>query len=379
MPTILIADDDEMIRLLIREMLSRADSGYGFVEAGDGTAALALAQASNPDLILLDLLMPGMNGLEVCRALKEAEETRHIPIIMVTSQDQRTFKAQAVAAGGDDFLVKPFDSFELTLRVRSLLRIKQMYDALQDRYAESRDRNEELQLLGEWREDLTHMVIHDMRAPLSNAQLALQFVLGEGPLDPLQRKTLELASSSIGQLVKMVNNILDISRMERGKLILDKRPQDVPALIERALQGLSALAEVDGKTFEVVVAEVLPRVSADGDLLLRVISNLLDNALRYSPRGSPIAVAVREQTGGAGLEVSVHSHGDPIPVGAREAIFAKFRQLGQARSRKGGLGLGLAFCRMAVEAHGGRIWVEGDASGNTFKFVLPITPDLPGT
>lgn len=372
MPTILIADDEEMIRTLIREALSRADGRYRFLEAADGVAALQMAQERNPDLVLLDVVMPSLSGLQVCRALKEAEATRHVPIILMTARSDRALRVQAVEAGGDDFLFKPFDVLELTLRVKSLLRIKELHDALQERYAASREQNQELQELGRWREDLTHMLIHDMRNPLSNTQLALQFVLDEGAvLDPVHRRMLEVAFSSVVQLDRMVNNILDINRMERGRLILNKLPQDIPALIQQSIQQLAPLASVDDKRLMLAVDEV-PPVKADGDLLSRIVANLLDNAIRYSPRGSLILVTLGKMTEGAGLRVSIHSPGEPIPAEAREAIFDKFRQLGNSQARGRGVGLGLAFCRMAVEAHGGSIWVESaEGVGNTFHFTLP--------
>ena len=381
MAAILIADDDADLRLLIRETLALSDPSYRFLEARDGLAALEIARQEKPDIILLDIVMPRMDGLELCRILKNDPATRFMPVIFLTALKDSEEKIKGVDVGGDDFVVKPFMPLELTLRVRSLLRIKQLHDEVSQHYSDLQKAHRELQRLGQWKDDLTHMIIHDMRTPLSSTQLGLQFVLQEVPdLPEPYRSTLEVAFSSVTQLTKMVNNLLDISRMEQGKLSLNKQPVDIGSIVAERIKELEALARVDGKTFVVDIPVGFPRISADRALVSRVLGNLLDNALQHATRESEISVTASLVPGDDRVRISVHNAGKAIPVEYQGAIFEKFRQVEGGSSRNGGgVGLGLAFCKMAVEAHGGRIWVESTPGhGATFSFELPLEPAVSG-
>lgn len=166
MPKILIADDDPSTRNLIRRTLSMEQADYIFVEATNGAAALELALQEKPDILLLDVMMPEMTGLELCGILKSREDTRPIPVILVTALKESEDRIKGIEAGGDDFLAKPFDVLELRLRVKSLLRIKLLHDELQQKYEELQTANAELHRLGQLKDDLTNMIIHDMRTPL---------------------------------------------------------------------------------------------------------------------------------------------------------------------------------------------------------------------
>jgi len=375
MPVILIADDEPDVRLLIRETLALAQPDYCFLEASDGLKALEMAQQEQPDIVLLDIVMPNMDGLEICRILKGQEDTRSIPVIFITALKDNEQKIKGIEVGGDDFLTKPFDTLELSLRVKSLLRIKELHDELQRRYEELGKANAELQRLGQLKDDLTNMIIHDMRTPLSSTRLGLQFVLESDPeLAGLYRKTLEIAYSSITQLTKMVNDLLDISRMEQGRLALNRQPFALAQVVEERFQELTPLATLDEKAFVADLPQDLPQVMADRDLISRVLDNLFSNALRYAPPRTEISVRAQVSPAGDSIQVSVYNEGHGIPAEYQTIIFEKFHQLELKDASIGqGVGLGLAFCKMAVEAHGGRIWVESEEGcGSTFCFVLPL-------
>ncbi len=375
MPTILIADDDNSARSLVRDSLAFEQPDYRFLEAANGAIALELALQEKPDIALLDIMMPEIDGHQLCHILKSREDTRSIPIILVTALKESEDKIRGIEAGGDDFLVKPFDPLELKLRVRSLLRIKQLHDELQYRYEELQAAHKELRRLGQLKDDLTNMIIHDMRTPLSSTQLGLQFVLYNTPdLPDAQHKTLQIAYSSITQLTKMVSDLLDISRMEQGNLVLSKQPFALQQVIEQRFAELETLAVLDEKRFRADLPADLPLIRADRDLIGRVLGNLLGNALRHALPGTGISVAARVLPSRDVVQVSVHNEGRPIPQESQKVIFEKFHQLERERAPTGqGVGLGLAFCKMAVEAHGGQIWVESEEGrGSTFHFTLPV-------
>ena len=377
MATILIADDDADLRLLIRETLALSNPSYCFLEARDGQSALEIARQEKPDIVLLDIVMPKMDGLELCRILKSDPATRFIPVIFLTALKDSEEKIKGVDVGGDDFVVKPFMPLELTLRVRSLLRIKQLHDEVNQHYSELQQAHGELQRLGQWKDDLTHMIIHDMRTPLASTQLGLQFVLQETlDLPEPYRSTLELAYSSISQLTKMVNNLLDISRLEQGKLTLSKQPFALRAVVEERVRELEPLARADDKTFKVDIPDEFPMIRADREIVSRILGNLLDNALHHSTQESEISVVAKAVADGDAVQVIVHNEGKTIPAEYHDVIFEKFRQVDESGARNGsGVGLGLAFCKMAVEAHGGRIWVESEPGwGASLCFTLPLEP-----
>jgi signal transduction histidine kinase len=375
MPKILIADDDPSTRNLIRRTLSMEQADYIFVEATNGAAALELALQEKPDILLLDVMMPEMTGLELCGILKSREDTRPIPVILVTALKESEDRIKGIEAGGDDFLAKPFDVLELRLRVKSLLRIKLLHDELQQKYEELQTANAELHRLGQLKDDLTNMIIHDMRTPLSSIQLGLQFVLYNSPdLPEMQRKTLGIAHTSMSQLTKMVNDLLDINRMEQGNVVLNKQTFSLHHVVQQRFEELETLAALDEKRFTADIPDDLPSLQADRDLVARVLGNLLSNALRYAPAQTVIAVSAKVTTDGNGVQISVHNDGRPIPHEYQTAVFEKFHQLELKRASGQGVGLGLAFCKMAVEAHRGRIWVESEEGrGTTFHFTLPLS------
>jgi NtrC-family two-component system sensor histidine kinase KinB len=226
------------------------------------------------------------------------------------------------------------------------------------------------------KDDLTNMIIHDMRTPLSSIQLGLQFVLYNSPdLPEMQRKTLGIAHTSMSQLTKMVNDLLDINRMEQGNVILNKQAFSLYPVVLQRFEELDTLAALDEKKFVADIPEDLPALKADRDLVARVLGNLLSNALRYAPAQSLITVSARATTtDGKGVQISVHNDGRPIPVEYQRTVFEKFHQLDIKRASGQGVGLGLAFCKMAVEAHRGTIWVESEEGrGTTFHFILPLS------
>ena len=237
-----------------------------------------------------------------------------------------------------------------------------------------RERLEELLRL---REELTDMIIHDLRNPLgvivSGLQMLERVPVAETELAYVTA-LVETMGRSVRRMQRLVDTLLDIARLEEGRMALQPQPLDLLPLLEETIAEERSLAEARGLVLEGRLPASLPLILADRDVLVRVLVNLLDNALKFTPHGGQVWVEVRPDPEGARVEIV--DSGPGIPLEERERIFEKFTQVrGQAGGRRGS-GLGLAFCRMAVEAHGGRIWVEDGPSGvgSRFVFVLPQAP-----
>jgi len=389
--TVLIVDDEAEDRELLRELLDK--EGYLVLEAKSGEEALRLAMEASPRLILLDVMMPGPDGYEVCRRLRAEPRTRFIPVVMVTAHGDFEHRLLGIEAGADEFLLKPVNLLELTARVRSLLELRAYHDDLEESHRRLKE-SEEL------REKLTSLIIHDLNGPLSTMLFNVSVVLAdhEGKLGDREKAFLQRARQSGEQLAQMVRNLLDISRMEEGKLLLNKEPLQVGDLIRESLAEVREQVKGRGILLDADLPPALPSLQGDRELLGRVLSNLLWNALDYTPQGGSIRVALRRvrrsrfkvrhqevqsstpdpgsrTPGDEFVEISVQDTGVGIPKAYQEKIFEKFAQIG-VRVDKGrrGTGLGLTFCKLAVEAHGGTIGVESqEGRGSTFVFTLPLT------
>lgn len=236
------------------------------------------------------------------------------------------------------------------------------------------------------RDDLTNMIVHDLRSPLSSVMAAIELLQKDAAnVSPTSRNVLAIAHNSSTQMLTMINTLLDISRLEDGRLPLDLAGCDVASLIERAREQLSSLARERGVLVQTDIASPLPLAYADAELIVRVAQNLLGNALKFSGRSSTVLVRawpVERSVRAAGsadsppvplICVAVSDRGIGIDPRDQEKIFAKFSQV---NDRRGGSGLGLTFCKLVIEAHGGTIWVESAlGAGSTFFFTLPVAPE----
>jgi signal transduction histidine kinase len=353
--SVLVVDDTvENLRLLVGIL---SDRGYEARPVTNGAEALAAAEQEPPDLILLDVTMPSMNGFDVCRALKASESLREIPVIFLTALTDVQDKVTGFAVGGVDFITKPFHVDEVLARVASQVALRRARQEL----AESLTR---LRALEKLRDDLVHMVVHDLRGLLTvviaNLELALPDLSGTAAED------VGHALSAAQAVARMANTVLDVSRMEEGKMPLTLAPTDVAALAAETARTFSA---VDKNRVIRCAASGPITANCDGDLVRRVIENLVSNAVKHTPVGGLVSVDVRQENGK--VRVSVKDDGRGIPEEIRGRLFEKFAAT-QKESKAHSAGLGLAFCRLAVEAHGGTIGVEpGTPSGSVFSFAIP--------
>ncbi len=324
-----------------------------------------------PDLILLDIMMPGMDGYEVCRRLKASERTRDIPVIFVTARAEEQDETRGFALGAVDYITKPVSPTIVKARVRTHLDLLEHRREIERNYAR-------LQELEELRDNLTHMIIHDMRTPLMGAMGGVQLLSGgEKKLDVEAEEHVNMALSAVRELDVMVTSLLDISRIESGKLALECNECDVKSLAVAIADRMAPNAEFE--EMQIAVSGESVFASVDEKLIERVFQNLLNNAIKFSPAHSTVKVAVSADE--ENVRVTVTDSGCGIPEKYQEKIFEKFGQIEARQNReKHSTGLGLTFCKLAVEAHGGRIGVvspvtqageDGPGRGSTFWFTLP--------
>ncbi len=365
---ILVVDDEEINRELLSSLLSVYH--YDVVEAEDGETALELAAAAPPDTVLLDVMMPGLDGFEVCRRLKADPATAAIPVLLVTALSERKDRLTGIKAGANDFLTKPIDSQDVVLRVRNAVHAKRLYDQVRESY-------ERLCELEQLRDNLTHMIVHDLRSPLTGlyGHLQLLEMSAADKLDDEDQKDLQNALTSATALIDMVSSLLDVSRLESGKMPLRPREFDIAPLVDDAIGTLGAMVQKCNVTWE-QPPERFPAF-CDPDVTRRIIANLLGNALKFTPERGDVTVLLEGSD--AGPKLCVIDSGPGIPKEFHGKIFEKF---GQADIRQTGTkystGLGLTFCKLAVEAQGGTIGVESEpGQGSVFWFALPREPLMP--
>ena len=368
-PDILVVDDTPANLQLLSSMLK--EGGYRVRVVPSGALALSSAASRIPDLILLDINMPNMDGYEVCRRLKADPALAAVPVLFISALSEPLDKVKAFGSGGVDYVTKPFQVEEVAARVRTHLENRTLQRALEERAVELEKKNEALKFSEKLRENLVHMIVHDMRTPLSGLLASLQFLEEDAaPSLPKQSQgDLKHAASAGRKLAQMVDDILDISRLESGKLELERKQLRVSELFDRALDSLGGL--VKGRHLR-VTAPLELEVLGDQELLRRVLVNLLGNALKFTPEEGRIDLGASRI--GASLRVTVTDDGPGIDPRYHQQIFEKFEQI---NARKDGAlrssGIGLTFCKLAVEAHEGRIGIDSaEGRGSAFWFELPV-------
>src|ERR1017187_957363 len=345
-PGILIVDDTPANVLLLVRMLT--ERGYKARTALSGKLALQAARTEAPDLILLDITMPEMNGYEVCAQLKADAALKEIPVIFISALNETIDKVKAFRVGGVDYVTKPFQFEEVHARVQTHLQLRR---------------------LEKLRDDLTHMVVHDLRNPLTvicGFLDILEFHEAQ-KLSASTQTLVTVARRSAEDLLNMIGSILDVSKIGAGEMKLQCEPCDLDVLIRAVLAATQPLP--DNRTVTLDAPEPSLTITADVGLIRRVLQNLLSNALKYTPAGGDVRIVVTSSRGE--IRVAVTDAGPGIAPEYHQRIFEKFGQVEDRKNRLG-TGLGLTFCKLAVEAHGGRIGVESEVGkGSTFWLALP--------
>ena len=366
---VLVVDDESKNRELLKDLLEA--HGHQVSEAVDGQEGLSATIEGLPDVVLLDVMMPNLDGLEVCRRLKATPKTAAIPVLLVTSLSARKERLEGIKAGANDFIAKPVDTADLVLRVRNAVAAKQLFDRLEAQYQRLRE-------LEAMRDNLVHMIIHDLRSPLAGVYAYLQLLQLElnGALEPKWREYLEHSIAILNRVQDMTNAVLDVSRFESSQMPMSPASVELDEVVTEALRSLGAAAAPP----RVQVEPSKPPVIAwcDREIIRRVLANLVGNALKFTPEAGQVRVTMRWE--GQEVEVAVADTGRGIPPEHHQRIFEKFGQADAPADRaRHSAGLGLTFCKMAVEAHGGIIGVNSVVGkGSTFWFRLPQGPPVEG-
>jgi two-component system, sensor histidine kinase and response regulator len=367
-PHILVVDDNEQNRALARATLELEDYDVELAKSGE-EGLIAFAKLA-PDCVLLDVRMPVMDGFETCRRMRALPSGVDVPIIFLTaSRDVDTFD-RAQACGADDFVTKPVQPTEMVLRVQAAMKVRRL-DATNKEYFELvRRQRDDLMRLQLQKERLSSFVVHDLKNPVSTIDLLAQLLQRDKQLPAEARGTAGAIRVEVASLLRLILNLLDINKSEEGQLSVSLVPLDLAALAVNLVEAAQAGARA--KEVELIhELNGVETISADRDLLRRVLENLLDNALRYAPKGSRVSLSAVSHANE--LELRVADQGPGVPEELREGIFERFVQLdsGERTAPRTGRGLGLTFCRLAIEAHGGRIYVEDATPGAVFCIRLP--------
>jgi two-component system, sensor histidine kinase and response regulator len=375
-PLILVADDVPANVELLFDQLHVL--GFRAFAAYDGPSALAACADHHPDLCILDVSMPAgdlgvddrSTGFEVCRRIKRDPRTARIPVIFVTALNDTTDRVKAIEAGGDDFLTKPHNRLVLGARVRSLLKLKAATDALE----ESLRKQKELEKV---RDDLMKMIVHDLKSPLTSVIGAMEMLIdGDfGKLTDEQRSALGDADRRAQDLLALIEDLLEVARLEESRLSLYLAPLEPVTLLAEVSREWEIRVQQERAKVLISVVPGARVIDADHALIKRVFSNLIQNALTHSARAVTVTLGARAEN--AGTLFTVADDGVGIPPEYHDIIFRKFEQVKTPHiPRVRSSGLGLAFCKLVVEAHGGRIWVKSgpDRQGSAFHFWLPEHP-----
>ncbi|HEY3175258.1 MAG TPA: response regulator [Candidatus Polarisedimenticolia bacterium] len=370
--SILVVDDTlQNIQLVEANLVTE---GYNVIPADTGEKAIEMFERQPPDLVLLDILMPGMDGFETCRRLRTMLGGAGTPIVFLTALGDLGTHQTALESGADDFLTKPLNRTELLMRVRSLLRLKHMHDEVTSSHQLIASQRDTLLYVERQKEELTSFVVHDLKNPLTGILANAQLLDRDKSLAERSRASVRDILTGAQTLHRMVMNLVDISRSESGALVPSMSDLDLRGLIEEVARTVNRRAESRNQTLAIDVAPEAGTLRADRDLVRRILENLLDNSLKYSPAGGRIGIEARA-SGDAFVEVRVGDEGEGIPESYRRKIFDKYGKLDrdQEAQVREGRAMGLTYCRYAAEAHGGRIWVEDNhPAGSVFCVTLPL-------
>jgi signal transduction histidine kinase len=364
--TVLIVDDLPANRLVIERHLERM--GCQTLSAEDGRQALDLLAAHEVDLVMLDLMMPVMNGFETLAAMRADPTLAHVPVVVVSALHEVDSVARCIELGAEDFLSKPVERALLEARVRSCLARKHLHDRERAACASAREAN-----LAKGR--FVALVSHELRSPLTAIISYADLLLDQqgAAFGDQQRDHLQAVRRLGRQMAALIEDLSDLSQIESGHLQLIIEPVSLADVISEGVSATRGLLEARGHRLRVALEPGLPLVRADAVRLTQALTNLLSNACKYTPDGGSILVTAHTATATT-AEVRVHDNGSGIPLEEQGRVFEPFFRARDVHTRlQPGTGLGLSITRQVIEQHGGRIsFVSAPGEGTTFAFTVPL-------
>jgi signal transduction histidine kinase len=412
---ILYVEDDAPSRMLVKQVLQFA--GYKVFEAEDGMTGIRVAQEAKPDLILMDINMPGLDGHEAATKIKSLPGMSDLPIIAVTANVMEGDRERALTAGCDGYLAKPIDVDALPDQITEFLRgrrervdmaaerdylreySERLVDKLEEKVAELTVANEKLQRSDELKSRFISIAAHELRTPITIIRGYMDILMepAQPYADPNIIAMLQGISGGVRRLHEIVQDMLDVTRIEAGTLDLQIAPVRLTEIAEKAVSLHRPNAERREQTLTLEPLDHLPIIWGDGGRILQILNQIIGNAVKYTANGGSIIVGGRvlgQEAGAAAepaaeasyVELSVTDTGVGIDPAEQEHIFEPFYEVRDPRYHStsktdfmgGGAGLGLSIARGVAEAHGGWIWMESEGHdpdrcpGSCFHVVLPV-------
>lgn len=373
---ILLVDDNPINLDLLSGMLF--ERKYRVRVATSGRRALAAVRSCSPDLILLDITMPEMDGYEVCRQLKSDQATREVPVIFISALDETMDKVKAFEVGGVDYVTKPFQFEEVLARIENQLKISRLQKEMAHKNSELANANLKLKELDQIKANFTAMLVHDLKSPLSVIKGTLEMFhyeesLSESPLGDL----VIAAERSVDKMLNLINETLEVFRSEAEEISLFLQKVNPETVLRACTDEAKVSASSRKISVHVTFEPDLPAIFADLGKLERVFSNLLSNAIKFTHPGGSITLEAKKifgtgvESGLVFLMVNITDTGEGIPADTLPYIFDPYRQATSQRS-KFGVGLGLAIVKRIVAAHGGNVTVRSQVGvGSCFTVILP--------
>lgn len=362
---VLIVDDDRLnLRILTRIL---EPEGLIVEQSCSGEDALAQYTKFLPDLVLLDVIMPGISGFETCRTLKARYGDDMAPVIFITAKAETDDVVEGLAAGGVDYLPKPFRGKEAMARLRVHLHNRILNE-------DQKKLVSQLSSANAAKNKLLGMVAHDLRNPLATVRGLAEFLRDDGQAGKLTADQIDLVENiyTVSQsMLEMVNELLDASVIESGELKIHPKPVCLPELLERSVTLNNINAAKKGSRILLKTVDLPPRLTVDGPKIKQVVDNLITNAIKFSPPNSAVTVEAGQTS--TECTVAVLDNGPGIPENEMHKLFKDFSRTSVVPTAgEKSTGLGLAICRKIIEAHGGTIRADNRTGGGcTFMFSLP--------
>jgi signal transduction histidine kinase len=374
---ILVVDDNDTARYGKSRILRGA--GYQVLEAATGTEALQIIAERMPRLVVLDVQLPDIGGWEICRRIKTEESTASMVVLQVSATHvTEADTVRALEGGADASLIEPVEAPVLIATVKALLRARQAEDAIRDALAREQAARAEAEAANRAKDEFLAVLSHELRSPIG-AVLTWVTLLRSGQVDG-QRAAHALAAieRNTRLQVKLIEDLLDVSRIISGKLHVDMTPVELATVVDSAIEAARPIADAKSIRLAASAEGDIGFVAGDPERLQQIVSNLLSNAIKFTPAGGGVQLALSRSDGTAKIRVSDTGRG--IDPDFLPHLFERFRQADSSSTRRhGGLGLGLAIVRHLVELHGGTVSATspGPGHGSTFTVTLPLSATQP--